>query len=289
MDLLEVWRVARLLKPARNSHITDEAESATPTQSICFTYDRRSRRRIHVQQQGSTTKMSKGWRLKNALIIRNIVNDIIDKWRRSRSACRKLGHPHKSLGAQQESYEYIKILEQILHPDAGRCQREAASMCARHAHTSPWHIDLLIFFLKPILVGPVCCVRRRLTAWAAPFVVYVEGKQWKVTDKGTFVQRDRWSRTDWQTKRAYKWLRRDGLWRMLRAEGDQGGDTVAAAATLALSSLRPFLSLNCCRQTDRSPRVCVAWKGERGKNDEWVLNPSDFILNFKTHQSPAFV
>lgn len=106
--------------------------------------------------------MSKGWQLKNALIIRNIVNDIIDKWRRSRSACRKLGHPHKSLGAQQESYEYIKILEQILHPDAGRCQREAASMCARHAHTSPWHIDLLIFFLKPILV---CCVRRRLTAW----------------------------------------------------------------------------------------------------------------------------
>lgn len=167
--------------------------------------------------------MLKGWRLKNALIIRNIVNDIIDKWRRSRSACRKLGHPHKSLGAQQESYEYIKILEQILHPDAGRCQREAASMCARHAHTSPWHIDLLIFFLKPILVGPVCCVRRRLTAWAAPFVVYVEGKQWKVTDKGTFVQRDRWSRTDWQTKRAYKWLRRDGLWRMLRAEGDRGG------------------------------------------------------------------
>lgn len=175
--------------------------------------------RIHVQQQGSTTKMLKGWRLKNALMIHNIVNDIIDKWRHSKNACRKLCHPHKSLGAQQESYEYIKILEQILHPDARRCQREAASMCARHANTSPWHIDFLIFFLKPILVGPVCCVRLRLTAWTAPFVVHVEGKQWKVTDKGTFVQRDRWSRTDWQTKRAYKWLRIDGLWRMLRARG----------------------------------------------------------------------
>lgn len=67
-----------------------------------------------------------------------------------------------------------------------------------------------IFLRQPILVGPVYGVRQRLTARAAPFVVPAEGKQWKVTDKGTFAQRDRWSRTDWQTKRARKRLRRDG-------------------------------------------------------------------------------
>lgn len=62
---------------------------------------------------------------------------------------------------------------------------------------------------------------------------------------------------------AERWIVKD-----VASGGGQGRDTVAAAATLALSSLRPFLSLNCCRQTDRGPRVCVAWKGERGKNDE---------------------
>lgn len=67
--------------------------------------------------------MLKGWRLKNAQIIHNIVNDIIDKWRRSRSACRKLCHPHKSLGAQQESYEYIKILDTQMHAAVNGRQR----------------------------------------------------------------------------------------------------------------------------------------------------------------------
>lgn len=148
-------------------------------------------------------------------------------------------------------------------------ERAAASTSSCHANASPWHRFLDdYFFLVPILVGPVCCVRRRLTAWTAPFVVYCEGKQWKVTDKGTFVQRDRWSRMDWQTKRAYKWLRRDRLWRMMRAVGEWGG-LVAAAATLDLIS-RAFLLMKVL-WTDWQ-KSAFGEEGRAEQNDEWFLN-----------------
>lgn len=111
------------------------------------------------------------------------------------------------------------------------------------------------FFFLHIICGPVCCMQR----WWQLQERLLCPCRWKVIESDG--QRRVW--TTWQTKsdrlankEGYKWLQSDGSWRILSAVV-----TVEAAAILALVS-RSFLSLNCCRQIEKT-WVCMVRKGKR--------------------------
>lgn len=104
--------------------------------------------------------------------------------------------------------------------------------------------------------------------------------RWKVIESDG--QRRVW--TTWQTKsdrlannEGYKWLQSDGSWRILSAVV-----TVEAAAILALVS-RSFLSLNCCRQIEKT-WVCMVRNGKRYPGTPDGTIPKAFTFFF-THRS----